>query len=218
MTNTRAGGWILAAATCGLFACSSHDDGPSDAERGAAYVAKRGCANCHQSSAPGSGVLSGNETALLGRVHALNLTPDRTTGLGLWTDDQVARAIRDGFDLGGAPLCLQMPRFSRMSDHEVLAIVAYLRSLPPVHHDLPQSVCPPIRPDPDSGVPDTSDVGPPDAPTDITVDTAADTDDGDALDGDAADEGDPDAAPDSATDATVDTALPDAASDVDSDS
>lgn len=207
MSRLRAGA-IALATTLATLACSSHDEAPSDAEQGALFVAKRGCANCHQSSDPGAGTLSGNETALLGRVHALNLTPDRQTGLGLWNDDQIARAIRDGFDLGGHPLCLQMPRFSRMSDHEVLAIVAYLRSLPAVHHDLPQSVCPPIRPDPDAGA-DVSDVGPPtDAPTtdgasetdsatfDAGVDTDAPEDGVDATDGDAAADSAPDATPD----------------------
>jgi hypothetical protein len=40
----------------------------------------------------------------LGTVWARNLTPDRETGLGAWTDDEIARAIRGGIAKGGRPL------------------------------------------------------------------------------------------------------------------
>ena len=159
-----AGASAIVGASIGVGCSGGADPAPiatlTPTERGAVYVTRRGCANCHQPSEPGAATLSGNETALLGRVHAPNLTPDRRTGLGAWSDDQIARAIRDGFALGGAPLCLQMPRFSRMSDHEVVAIIAYLRSLPPVTHDVEQSVCPPIRPEPADAGPDATDAGP----------------------------------------------------------
>jgi hypothetical protein len=82
-------------------------------------------------------------------VYPANLTPDPDTGIGLWTDEEIARAVRDGFAPGLAPLCIQMSRFENMSDREVLAIIAYLRHLPAVHRPIPRSVCPPIKPDRD---------------------------------------------------------------------
>jgi hypothetical protein len=117
------------------------------AARGAVYVEKRGCPQCHQSKDPKDGVLSGSSTPLYGTgVYPPNLTPDPDTGLGNWSDDDIARAIRDGFSPGLEPLCIQMSRFDRMSDPEVLAIIAYLRRLPAVKHDVPKSICPPIKP------------------------------------------------------------------------
>ena len=119
--------------------------------RGEIFVARRGCPNCHQSSDPADGTLSGSTIPRLGtQVYAANLTPDDETGLGRWSDDDIARAIRQGFALGFVPLCSQMSRFDHMSDDEVIAIIAYLRSLPPVRRAIPPSVCPPIKPQTDA--------------------------------------------------------------------
>ncbi|MFX9112552.1 hypothetical protein ABTN46_19770, partial [Acinetobacter baumannii] len=63
------------------------------------------------------------------RIFAPNLTPDETTGLGMWTDAQIARAIREGLDDQGQPLCSVMPRFSDLGDDEVKTLVAELRAL-----------------------------------------------------------------------------------------
>ena len=71
---------------------------------------------------------------LPGRVVAPNLSPDPETGAGNWTDDQLARAIREGVGHDGRALFPMMPyqRFRAMSDEDVASIVVYLRSLPPV--------------------------------------------------------------------------------------
>ncbi len=53
----------------------------------------------------------------------------------------IVRAIRDGVDETGAPLCPTMPRFADLSGDEMDAIVAYLRALDPVHHRIPESEC-----------------------------------------------------------------------------
>jgi mono/diheme cytochrome c family protein len=76
---------------------------------------------------------------LPGRVIASNLTPDPETGAGNWTDDQLARAIREGIGHDGRALFPMMPyqRFRHMSDEDLASVVVYLRSLPPVHHELP---------------------------------------------------------------------------------
>jgi hypothetical protein len=79
-------------------------------------------------------------------VYPANLTPDAETGLGSYRPEDIDRAIRQGFAVGFVPLCGQMQRFDHMSDDEVIAIIAYLRSLPPVHHAIPKSVCPPVKP------------------------------------------------------------------------
>ena len=102
---------------------------------------------CHQSS--GAGTLSGSDVAVPGTsAFPANLTPDRTTGLGGWADEQIIRAFRFGVDSQGAELCPTMPRFDSIGDVEANAIVAYLRSLPAVTHAVAPSMCPPVKPPP----------------------------------------------------------------------
>lgn len=75
-----------------------------------------------------------------GAVYAKNLTPDRETGLGGWTDRQIKRAIRSGITKDGRMMHWQtMPRdiFSNFAEADLEAIVAYLRSLPPVRKTIP---------------------------------------------------------------------------------
>jgi mono/diheme cytochrome c family protein len=77
-------------------------------------------------------------------VTAPNLTPDPETGIGTWTDDQLARAIREGIGHDGRTLFPIMPyeKFRNMTDEDLASIVVYLRSLPPVRNPLPKSNVP----------------------------------------------------------------------------
>lgn len=70
---------------------------------------------------------------------APNLTPDPETGAGRWTDDQLARAIREGIGHDGRALFPIMPyiHYRNMSDEDLASIVVYLRSLPAVRNQLP---------------------------------------------------------------------------------
>jgi mono/diheme cytochrome c family protein len=72
---------------------------------------------------------------LPGKVLAPNLTPDVETGAGSWSDDQLARAIREGVGHDGRALFPFMPYlgFRHMSDEDLASVIVYLRSLPPVH-------------------------------------------------------------------------------------
>jgi mono/diheme cytochrome c family protein len=74
-------------------------------------------------------------------IVAGNLTPDAETGLGKWTDAEVARAIRDGIGRDGRRLRGDHPAayFSVLTDGDTAALVAYLRSLPPVRRRLSRS-------------------------------------------------------------------------------
>jgi mono/diheme cytochrome c family protein len=75
---------------------------------------------------------------------APNITPDRETGAGTWSDDQFARAIREGFGHDGRRLFPMMPymNFREMSDEDLASVVVYLRSLSPVRNQLPKTVIP----------------------------------------------------------------------------
>lgn len=121
--------------------------------RGRYYVTARGCPSCHQSKSAADGTLSGTTTPRQGTMaYPANLTPDVDTGIGAWSDALVVRALLSGVDDEDAPLCPPMPHFDGtggdgrpMSADETTSILAYLRSLPPVHHEIPESSCPPLK-------------------------------------------------------------------------
>jgi mono/diheme cytochrome c family protein len=76
-----------------------------------------------------------------GDVPAPNITPDVDTGIGRWTDAQIALAITDGVDPSGARLNPIMPyrSYAGMTRDDVDAIVAYLHCLQPVRNVVPES-------------------------------------------------------------------------------
>jgi mono/diheme cytochrome c family protein len=126
---------------------------PQRLERGR-YIATAlsGCIYCHSEhhwADPGTPIVSGMEGAggvqpeadLPGRIVAPNLTPDPDTGAGNWTDDQLARAIREGIGHDGRALFPMMPyaHFRAMSDEDLASVIVYLRSLPAVRHELPKT-------------------------------------------------------------------------------
>lgn len=126
---------------------------PQRLERGR-YIATAlsGCIYCHTPhdwNASGTPYLPGREGAgevlpyadLPGRIVAPNLTPDPETGAGRWTDDQLARAIREGVGHDGRALFPIMPytQYRRMSDEDLASVAVYFRSLPPVRNDLPKT-------------------------------------------------------------------------------
>ena len=113
-----------------------------------------GCLGCHSEAdfgrpgAPpiqnrlGAGVRWAD--AELPWVVAPNITPDKETGAGNWTDDMLARAIREGIGHDGRALFSLMPyqHFRSMSDEDLAAVIVYIRSLPPVRNQLPQTRMP----------------------------------------------------------------------------
>ena len=68
-----------------------------------------------------------------------NLTPDKKTGLGNWTTQQIITALKTGKRPDGRILAPIMPwmDFAALSPGDAAAIVAYLKSLPPVRHQVP---------------------------------------------------------------------------------
>ncbi|HEV2387511.1 MAG TPA: hypothetical protein VGS20_09670 [Candidatus Acidoferrales bacterium] len=68
-----------------------------------------------------------------------NITPDKETGIGSWTDAQIERAVRRGVANDGRPLFNLMPywEYRILSDEDMKAIIVYLRSIPAVHRSLP---------------------------------------------------------------------------------
>jgi mono/diheme cytochrome c family protein len=75
---------------------------------------------------------------------APNITPDRETGAGTWTDDAIARAVREGIGHDGRTLFPMMPylNYRDMSDEDLAAVVTYIRSLPAVKRQQPKTEVP----------------------------------------------------------------------------
>jgi mono/diheme cytochrome c family protein len=132
----------LAVAGCGSSDTTGGGGGDNAAiAKGADLVKTNGCASCH-SSKNADEVLSGADTPITGKEYGANLTPDKETGLGTWTDAQIGDAITKGIDDEGEMLCGSMQRYSSFSEEDVAGIVAYLKSIPAVKHAVTESECP----------------------------------------------------------------------------
>jgi len=65
-----------------------------------------------------------------------NLTPDKATGIGNWTEEQFIKAVKYGQRDGKPALRYPMEPFTAMTDEEASAIWAYLQTVPPIVHDI----------------------------------------------------------------------------------
>jgi hypothetical protein len=129
---------------------------PARLERGRYLVttAQTPCLLCHSPLDTSPGYLKVRDgMALAGRnwepdglpfLSAPNLTSDPETGIGTWTDDMLARAIREGIGHDGRTLFPVMPYewYRDMSDEDLASVIVYLRSLPPIRNPLPKSHVP----------------------------------------------------------------------------
>jgi mono/diheme cytochrome c family protein len=137
---------LAAAALAALVSTAAVAD--PQTERGKYLVALGGCNDCHT---PGyflgkpdfARALGGSEVGFelpgLGVFHGPNLTPDKETGLGNWTAEQIVTAITTGARPDGRELAPIMPwkSFAVLSKEDASAIAAYLKSLPPVKNKVP---------------------------------------------------------------------------------
>ena len=103
-------------------------------QRGALLARAGHCAGCHTERG-GAAMAGGRAIATpFGEVRAANLTPDAATGLGQWRETDFRRALQHGQSRDGRlllPAC-PYPHFTRVSDDDVRALWAWLRSQPPV--------------------------------------------------------------------------------------
>lgn len=128
-------------------------------ERGEYLVELLACGSCHTNGAlvgepDMSRPLAGSRTGIAytspldnnrpGVVYPPNITPEDETGIGRWTDRQIAEAIRAGVGRHGNRRIATMPwqGYAKMTDDDIGAIVTYLRSIKPVRHEVPTSVEP----------------------------------------------------------------------------
>lgn len=107
-----------------------------DIARGKALTEASGCASCHTAD-PAKPFAGGKRIDTpFGGVYSLNLTPDRDTGLGAWSDDDFYRALRFGVAPDGSRYypAFPYPNFTRLTRQDILAIRAYLATLTPVQN------------------------------------------------------------------------------------
>jgi mono/diheme cytochrome c family protein len=151
------------AAALASYSCTGTAKSAMSAEdklaRGRRVVYTSGCMDCHT---PGTffgmpdttRLLSGSELGWQGPwgvTYPRNLTPDSTTGIGAWTEEQIVTAVREGRRPDGTPLLPPMPwpMYAHLTDEDAYALAAYLKSIPPVVHEVPKVQRPgeaPVRP------------------------------------------------------------------------
>jgi mono/diheme cytochrome c family protein len=107
--------------------------------RGKALVVAGDCTSCHTDD-PAKPFAGGKRIDTpFGAIYSPNLTPDRDTGIGNWTNDDFYRALRYGVAPNGARYypAFPYPYFTRMTREDILAVRAYLATLAPVANQAP---------------------------------------------------------------------------------
>ena len=128
-------------------------------QRGEYLVELLGCGACHTDGAL-EGVpdfdkaLAGSSIGIAysnpmkvkkpGVLYPPNITPDEETGIGAWSDIQINRAIRAGLGQHAGRRLAVMPwqGYTKLTNEDIDSIVAYLRSIPPIRHKVPDEVTP----------------------------------------------------------------------------
>lgn len=152
-TNKRGLRFALSLTVVALLAAACSPSRDQQAARGAYLVKVIGCGDCHTpggftgkpdmnrllAGADGVIVVSG-----LGTYAPSNLTPDKATGIGAWTTDQIAVAITKGVTPSGRILSPAMPwnDFGNLSKADADDIALYLHGLPSVSHAVPEPSAP----------------------------------------------------------------------------
>jgi mono/diheme cytochrome c family protein len=145
MRNWRS---TLLVATAMMSASAAASAAETQVERGKYLVTIAGCNDCHTPGAllgkpDFSRTLGGSDVGFgipgVGTFVGGNLTPDKETGLGNWTADQIIAAITKGETPNGRKLfpVMPWPALAHLSSEDAEAIVAYLKSLPPVKNAVP---------------------------------------------------------------------------------
>lgn len=75
----------------------------------------------------------------LGTLYSKNLTPDPESGIGRFTDPQIARMLRHAVRPDGKASIADLMPFSNMSDEDIVGILSFLRTQPPVRHVVPEN-------------------------------------------------------------------------------
>ncbi len=128
---------LLLAAAVLLGASTALAQAPAaDIARGKYVFGATGGCGCHTEPGKGKPANAGGRRidAPFGTVYSTNITPDRDTGIGTWTDEQIVAAIRLGRRPNGERIVPVHPfmAFNGMAEGDLTALVAFLKTVPPV--------------------------------------------------------------------------------------
>ncbi len=142
--------WLVTATVAVLIAAVGGAHAETPLERGSYLVnAVMACDGCHTPRGPSGFIMeqrfSGGSQVWdtpAYTVRGSNITPDRETGIGTWSDGDVKRSLTEGVRPSGAPLSPQMPFafYKILTPRDLDAVVVYLRSLAPVRNQVPPPV------------------------------------------------------------------------------
>ena len=102
-----------------------------------------------KSDGPWMWTAAGTNTAFAGPwgiSYTKNLTPDRVSGLGIWTEDMFVKTMRTGRHMGvSRPILPPMPwqSLNSLNDEDLKAVFAYLQSVKPIYNEVPDPVIAP---------------------------------------------------------------------------
>jgi mono/diheme cytochrome c family protein len=129
-----------------LFLCTAFAIGGAQAQpsaetiaHGKALATAADCAGCHTAD-PAKPFAGGKRIDTpFGGIYSANLTPDRDTGLGGWSDENFYQALRNGVAPNGSRYypAFPYPYFTKLTRPDILAIKAYLATLAPVRNTPP---------------------------------------------------------------------------------
>ena len=130
MYQVRRGEYLVELLGCGACHTDGALDGVPDFDRALAG-SRIGIAYSNPLGADNPGV-----------IYPSNLTPDEETGIGAWSDIQIERAIRAGLARHAGKQIAAMPwqGYAKLTQEDMTAVVAYLRSIRPVSHKVPDEV------------------------------------------------------------------------------
>ncbi len=102
------------------------------------------CEGCH--TVPGGQAFAGGtilETPF-GKIAAPNITSDRETGLGRWSESDFRRALRKGVAPGGERLypAMPYPAYAQMSDADIASLWSYMKAVPAARHAVEPNLLP----------------------------------------------------------------------------
>ncbi|HUA54392.1 MAG TPA: c-type cytochrome, partial [Candidatus Sulfotelmatobacter sp.] len=133
MPRRRIGRVALALAALLLAARAARAD-DAQVARGEYLTRAGGCFSCHTDAAHGGAALAGGRALAtpFGTFYSPNITPDRETGIGAWSEADFARALRQGVRPDGANYFPVFPylSFTKITDDDARAIYAYLMARP----------------------------------------------------------------------------------------
>jgi mono/diheme cytochrome c family protein len=125
--------------TASGFARAQSEPAQEIIAHGKALTEAADCASCHTTD-PAKPFAGGKRIDTpFGGIYSPNLTPDRETGIGAWSDDDFYRALRYGVAPDGSRYypAFPYPNFTKLIRQDIMAIRAYLATLTPVHNSPP---------------------------------------------------------------------------------